>query len=134
LNLKSNPGTALAITSQPEEQMAVIGFSLTNSVDVSGSNPVYQWYKDSVAVSGQTNADYVIAAAVAGNAGNYRVIAANGVNSVTSRVARVTVVEDRFGPELISALVGEGDTNRVFLNFNESIVGNYIPNPALSAN
>src|SRR5439155_15916370 len=41
LKLTSNPGTALAITSEPEDQMAVIGFSLTNSVDVSGSNPVY---------------------------------------------------------------------------------------------
>jgi hypothetical protein len=86
------PQNVPVITAQPASQTNVApGGSCTLSVTATGTNLQYQWYKDSTAIAGATNATYTVANAQAGNMGFYTVTVNNGVGSVGSAVAIVTV-------------------------------------------
>jgi hypothetical protein len=68
------------------------GDSLTLSVDAGGTAPLtYQWRKGGTAITGATNASLTIPSLVAGGPDVYDVVIANGVNSITSAGASVTV-------------------------------------------
>jgi hypothetical protein len=63
------------------------------TVSAIGSQPIsYQWFFNGGAIPGATGAQLAITNAQAGNAGNYRVIVANGSGSVPSAFANLTVV------------------------------------------
>jgi len=82
----------LAITTQPVAPAPVYltdAFGL--SATVTGTAPIYQWYKNSVAISGATNNVYNVSSAKVSDSGNYYLVAANQANSVTSSVVAVTV-------------------------------------------
>ncbi|TAK94544.1 MAG: DUF3500 domain-containing protein [Verrucomicrobia bacterium] len=80
------------ISTQPTNRTATAGNSTTFTVGVSGTAPfVYQWYKDSSAITDATNASYTIASVAAGNAGTYSVYVLNNVGTVTSSNATLTV-------------------------------------------
>ena len=58
----------------------------------SGADPlVHQWSKDGEAIEGATSATLSLSNVGAGDAGDYKVLASNLVNSLTSRVASVLV-------------------------------------------
>lgn len=83
---------ALAITAQPTSQTAVVGYSVSLSVTVSGQGPfTYQWYKDGTAISGATSATYTVASATTATAGSYTVTITNSGGTVTSNAATITV-------------------------------------------
>ena len=85
------PQSAPNIVSQPANQTVTAGQSANFIVDATGiPDPAYQWYKNSVLISGATAANYSIASAVRTNAGNYTVVASNSSGSVTSIVATLT--------------------------------------------
>jgi hypothetical protein len=84
--------TAVAITSQPQNQTVLLGRPVTLAVTASGTAPLtYQWRKNGTAIPGATTATYQIASARLAHAGNYTVVVTNGCGSVTSSVARVAV-------------------------------------------
>ena len=65
------------------------------SVNTYGQNATYQWYKDGVALQGQTGTTLVIANATAADSGRYtlRVTTMSGTTQITSEVAVDVVVE-----------------------------------------
>ena len=81
-----------AITTQPQCQTINQTESVTFFVEVSGSAPFgYQWRFNSNSIAGANFASYTITNATAADAGNYSVIISNGVGSVTSSNAVLTV-------------------------------------------
>ena len=56
-----------------------------------GSNQ-YQWYKDGTALTGETSSTLNFSALAESDAGDYTVVVSNGVSSVTSDTATVTVM------------------------------------------
>lgn len=87
----SSAAIAPTITTQPVATSVVAGNSATLSVVASGTSLTYQWYKDSVAVSGATSASYTIATTTVASAGSYYVVVSNTVGSVTSNTVTLTV-------------------------------------------
>jgi Immunoglobulin domain/Immunoglobulin I-set domain len=85
-------GAAPAITTQPTAQNVAVGATLTLTAAASGTPaPTYQWYLDNAPISGATSATYSVGSAAAGNAGSYKVIATNVINTATSNSVTVTV-------------------------------------------
>ena len=92
--------TAIAITTQPSNQVAVTGTSATFSVVASGTTPTYQWQVSTDnggtwnPIGGATATSYTIATTVAGDNGSqYRVIVSGAApcTAVTSSAATLTV-------------------------------------------
>ena len=93
------------ITTQPTNCTATAGGSATFTVGVSGTSPfVYQWYKDSVAITDATNASYTASSADSTNAGTYCVYVLNSVGAVTSSSATLTVGTANTAPSLAAIL------------------------------
>lgn len=83
---------APTILTQPQSASVNPGESVTFSADATGTPvPTFQWRKGGVAIEGATGASYTIAAAAAGDAGDYDVVATNSAGSATSNVAVLTV-------------------------------------------
>ncbi len=121
----------LVITSQPVGQSNVIGSSpITLSVGVTGSNPSYQWYTNGVKIPGATFPTNVVSVLQTNAGVNYYVVVTNILGSVTSSLARVSVVTDNFPILLLSALAGGGVPlgtprgNQVILNFSKTVSRN----------
>lgn len=93
--------TAPVITTQPASQSVDLNSPATFTVVASGSGLSYQWYKNGLAVSGATGASYTVLSTIA-NEGEYRVKVTNSAGSVTSNIARLTVV----GPPTITTQPG----------------------------
>jgi hypothetical protein len=87
--LTVNPATM--ITTQPANQSASAGQSVTFSVTASGASLTYQWRKNGAAISGATASSYTIASVAAGDAGNYDVVVTGSCGAVTSSVAALTI-------------------------------------------
>lgn len=82
-----------SISTQPLSQTVVLGKSVSFSVAVTGTAPfTYQWYKNSVAISGANSSSYSLASVAAESAGSYTVKVSNSAGSVTSSAATLKVV------------------------------------------
>jgi hypothetical protein len=139
--------TMLSITTQPQSQTVALGGTANFSVAVSGGPISYFWQKETApgsatysTIAGATASAYSISNVQVANAGNYRVVVSNAVNSVTSLVAALTVTSDITPPVILSAIVREVITgtgtntvtnfNQIDITWNESVVnaavvGNY---------
>ncbi len=83
---------APSITTQPSASTVTAGGAVSFSVAASGTAPfTYQWRKDGAAISGATSSTYSISSTSAVDAGRYTVVVTNGVGSVASSVAVLTV-------------------------------------------
>jgi hypothetical protein len=81
------------ITTQPQPQTTIFGGTATFSVGVVSALPTTnQWFKNNVAMAGQTNASLTIANAGAGDAVNYRVVVGNSNGTTNSISASLTVL------------------------------------------
>ena len=119
--------TPVVFTSQPSNQLVNIGGAALLSATTTGGTVNYQWQTNNgsgvyINVAGATFTNYTFIPTGAGTF-NYRLLAANGVNTATSSVAVVTVVRDTFGPLLVSATVLEEATvtNKIELAFSENL-------------
>jgi hypothetical protein len=92
--------TAPVITGQPTNQTVTVGQTATFSVTATGSAPLsYQWKKSGTAIVGATSAAYTTPATVIGdNASTFLVVVTNGVGSLTSSSATLTVSAAATGP------------------------------------
>ena len=80
------------ITLQPEDQTVTEGGAAHFAVSAEGTQPLsYQWLMDGLRLPDETNASLVLSNVQASQAGDYTVVVANAVGSVTSAVARLTV-------------------------------------------
>ena len=93
--LTVNPApVAPAFTTQPATQTVTAGTNVTFSAAASGTpTPTLQWFKDSVAINGQTTATLTLTAVQASAAGSYTVVATNSAapSGVSSTAATLTV-------------------------------------------
>jgi hypothetical protein len=101
-------GTAPAsIVTQPQDATNYVWGLQNFTVTVAGTAPLnYQWYRSgipSVPILGATNATCTIDPVEALSAGGYFVIVSNALNSVTSMVATLTVLNP--SPDITTALV-----------------------------
>lgn len=121
MRLVSISPQALAITTQPQSQTVSVPDPAEFTVGVSGGPATYRWLKDGVSQSSTSNTLKIATVSLA-SAGNYQVIITNGVNSVTSTVAVLTVLADTDGPKVTEAIVDNGfGTNSVNIKFDENL-------------
>ena len=81
------------ITLQPQNLTVTNGNPASFSVTVSGTSPLtLQWYKNGVIIPGAASKVFSIRGATPGDAGSYTVVVSNLVGSVTSQVAKLTVL------------------------------------------
>ncbi len=80
------------IIQQPECKTATEGDNYTFSVVADGDPvPTYQWRKDGLELTGQTNPTLELLNIQSGNAGDYQVVVSSTLGAVTSIVARLAV-------------------------------------------
>lgn len=87
-----NIGGAPIIFQEPQDRSAVVDNPVTFSVQAIGAPPLaYQWYRNGTAITDATNTSYTIAHVATSDAAGYHVVITNSINSVTSRVAQLSV-------------------------------------------
>jgi len=103
-------GTPPQITSQPKGGTFTSGTNITLSVTATSTTPLlYQWYKDGMALPGESNASMVMTDVRRTRAGAYSVWLTNAVGAVLSDPALVTILV----PQKMSLLrVSQGLTVR----------------------
>ncbi len=81
------------ITTQPQSKAVNPGSDVSFSVVATSSEPIsYQWYFNNYSLgAAATNPTYSLTNVNSGNAGNYKVVAANSTGSTTSSVAALTL-------------------------------------------
>jgi hypothetical protein len=78
---------------QPVSQSNLVGNSALFSVGYTGdSSFTLQWYKDNVAIQGQTNSSFSIGSISESDAGSYTIKITNAGGSITSNAAILTVI------------------------------------------
>ncbi len=89
------PGIApLAIVGQPSPVTAAVGAPAAFAVTAVGPGTIsYQWFRDGLALAGATAGTYAIAGVARTDAGDYSVRVTGPENTLTSDVARLTVVD-----------------------------------------
>jgi cyclophilin family peptidyl-prolyl cis-trans isomerase len=103
--------TAPIITTPPASQYVPPGSNVTFSVVASGTPPLtYQWKLSGTAIAGATGATYAVANVQAANMGFYSVTVTNGVGSVDSDVAILTLAagSSRLGSLSTRGIAGAG--------------------------
>ena len=92
INVAAAINSAPTITAQPTGTSVSAGGTVVLSAAAAGSpTPTFQWFKNSVALSGQTASTLVISGASPADAGNYTLVATNSLGSAASNIAAVTV-------------------------------------------
>ena len=113
----------ITITRQPPTPVnAQVGDTVDLSVDVTGEDPRYWWFRNNVFLTNQTNSLLRLNNIQLSSAGTYHVVVSNVISGARSSNSVVSVVVDTFPPELIGATINEGDTNRVYALFSEDVL------------
>jgi hypothetical protein len=133
-----NVAGPVGIYAQPQSQTVTEGASATFNVGASGSPPfAYQWFRNSVPISGATNATYTLdEVPLADDGTTFCVAITNVVNStvysVTSSDAVLTVLPDTSAPLLVAAtglaLQSLFVVDGVQVDFNEPVSGSTATN------
>jgi Immunoglobulin domain/Immunoglobulin I-set domain len=82
--------SAPVITTEPSNENVCTNSLVTLTV-VANYATSYQWYLNGKQITGATSSSYLIASAIAMDAGDYTVIVSNAAGSVTSNIAKVVV-------------------------------------------
>lgn len=110
----------VAIVSQPTSRTLPIYGTLNVSVTATGSPPLsYQWRKNGVNISGATQASYSKVSVTGVDNGGYDCVVRNAVNTVTSNVATITVLDPAITDQPDNQVVLDGYT----ATFSLSAVG-----------
>jgi hypothetical protein len=103
------------IATAPQNEIRLAGLPAAFSVVATGSNPLfYQWYRNGMALSGQTNASLTFTALLSDSGSAYTVSVSNRFGSVTNG-----------SPAILTVLPGASSiTNNliVYLNFDSNLV------------
>jgi pectin methylesterase-like acyl-CoA thioesterase len=93
LNVTSGPtDPPPVINQQPQNTTAVINTPASLSVQATGPNMTYQWFKDGNPIGGATSPTLSFASVQLSDTGNYTVNVSNGGGTIPSDPARLTVV------------------------------------------
>jgi hypothetical protein len=89
--------TFLSITAEPVSQSVTAGSSTTLAVTASGTGPLsYQWYRNGVPISDETNSSLSFSPATSEDAGSYNVVVSNTLGIVTSWTATLKTAPNDF--------------------------------------
>ncbi len=84
--------SSLTFTAEPTSKAVALGGTATFTAKVTGTNLSYQWYRNSVAIAGATNATYTTAALTTDdNGATFYVIVSSDSGSAKSSTATLTV-------------------------------------------
>jgi hypothetical protein len=102
--------TNLVITVSPTNQADVIGMtgSYFSATAVGSGTLTYQWYRNNALLSGQTDTQLRLSNLQTSDAGNYTIVANNGLQSVTSSPPAVLTVN----PVPAAFVTGQWDFNQ----------------------
>ena len=90
---KCESSSAPVITSQPADQTVTAGANVTLGAQIASLQPLScQWYFNSMPVNGATNLSLTLYSVSTNQAGSYQLVASNGLGSVSSRPAHLTVL------------------------------------------
>ena len=94
MSAKTSAPDPIKLFTQPKSFKGITGssYSLNVAVQGTGGSNQYQWYKDGTALTGETSSTLNFSALAESDAGDYTVVVSNGVSSVTSDTATVTVM------------------------------------------
>ena len=106
-----------AFVVEPGPTATHVGGAFTLGATAHGTDLTFQWYRDGVALAGETNSVLTRAQAVIDDAGDYQLVVANAFGSVTSRVATVGVVraDPAFGPGVTPAAMALDAAGNILL-------------------
>ncbi len=106
----TTPTTTPSIITQPEAVTVMAGEDARFSVVSTGSDPLsYQWFRDGSPIAGATNARYTVTDTNSSDSGRiYSCEVSNGVGSIASNGAVLTVLSDSIAPTLVSVFVTSG--------------------------
>jgi VCBS repeat-containing protein len=106
------------IVTPPAARTVAVGMPLQLGVEVSGTAPTYQWFKDTELLLGATQSTYALAATPLDAVGSYTVAVGNVLGSVTSPAAAVNV----FDVTATHSAVGPGYVAGQILTLRHSLV------------
>ncbi|MDF1575870.1 MAG: immunoglobulin domain-containing protein [Bacteroidales bacterium] len=86
--------TEISIITQPVTKSLCTGGTTSFSVEVTGSNPAYQWQHNNVDIPGANSPTLNLAAADAADAGNYNCVITGSCNTEISNLASLVVHEN----------------------------------------
>ena len=110
---------ALSDPSQPADGFAAEGSAVTFAVTATGSMPTYQWFQDDAPIDGASSPQLTLTNLALTDSGKrFSVTVSNRVNTVTSRKAVLTVVNDATPPSILSA---NGGGRRIRVTFSEPV-------------
>ncbi len=105
--------------SLPADQTVAEGSSATFTVNATGSLLSYQWFRDDVPMDGETGPQLVLNNLGLSESGaRFYVTVSNRLNSMTSRKATLTVVNDKTPPAIASAV---GGGRHILVTFSEPV-------------
>ena len=130
-SLTARQPVRIVITDQPDDVTTSVGTPVSFSVEVTGSDPVYRWYKRPNPVILAGTPTYKINNPTLNSAGTYYVTVSNILGRVTSADATLTVVPDKFPPGPVSAVAQTlAPSNTIYVVFTESLLTRTATNPA----
>jgi hypothetical protein len=106
-NVSVQPLSQPTVSQNPQGRTIYLGGLLNLTVQASGGGLTYQWQKDSTNVVGATNTTYKVANASGNDSGAYQVIVSNGLGTVPSSVATITVIVPAAG-SYEATIAGDG--------------------------
>lgn len=109
---QSEQPAAVTLVSHPSPQIQSPGGSATFAVAVTGSGPIsYQWLKNGAPITGAISGVLTLTGIVAEDAASYSVTVGNGLGSVTSNAAILTVLGvPTIGAQPVATTAVAGDT------------------------
>ena len=111
------------ITAQPQSQSVTSGTSVTFNVTATGTPaPSYQWYFNSVPITGATGTSYTVANVQPFNSGSYNVLATNPGGSYASLGGILTVASPS-APKITSQPTSLTSTQGSTVTFSVSATG-----------
>ncbi len=116
---------APSISTQPASQTVTAGQTATFNVTATGTAPLsYQWWKNSVAISGATSSTYTTPATTSSDSGaQFTVLVSNTIGSVTSSPAILTVNAVTVAPSISTQPASQTVTAGQTATFNVTATG-----------
>jgi len=99
----SSVAIAPSITTQPLASTISAGSSASMSVAASGTAPLsYQWYRNGVALAGETASSLYLPATTSSDEGSYTVKVSNSAGSISSNAATLSITTATVAPSITS--------------------------------
>ncbi|MEQ1748611.1 MAG: putative Ig domain-containing protein, partial [Prosthecobacter sp.] len=83
----------IEISADPQSQIIALGESAEFTVEAAGSDQTFQWQRNNTSLTGATSSPLQLANVQLAQAGTYRVLVSNAINTLTSGDAELAVVD-----------------------------------------